>query len=78
MPFDLQTLGIAVGIVVGLLTILATVSGWFAKAWAWTYSLFQTKAPVGVIDVPSKTMVLTLFHARMPSGGTWVRWEASL
>lgn len=33
MPFDLQTIGIAVGIGVGLLTIVGTVSGWFAKIW---------------------------------------------
>jgi hypothetical protein len=58
MPFDLQSLGIEVGIVVGLLTILGIVSGWFAKAWRRTCSLFKAKSTVGVIEVPTKTVIL--------------------
>jgi hypothetical protein len=58
MPVDRQNLQIALGIVATLLTILATVFGWFAKAWRWTCSLFEAKPPVGVIDVPTKTVIL--------------------
>lgn len=58
MPFDLQSASVAVGVVVGALTILGTIFGWFGKAWRWGISLFKPKPPVGVIEVPSKTMVL--------------------
>lgn len=56
MPFDLQSAQVAVGIIIGLLTILGTIFGWFGKVWRWVSSLFKPKPPVGVIDVPSKTM----------------------
>lgn len=58
MPFDLQSAQFAVSIVIGLLTILGTIFGWFGKAWRWASSLFRAKPSVGIIDVPSKTMVL--------------------
>ena len=58
MPFDLQSAQVAVAIVIGLLTILGTIFGWFGKAWRWVSSLFKPKPPVGIIEVPSKTMVL--------------------
>ena len=58
MPFDLQAISIAVGIVVGLLAIIGTVSGWFVKIWRWMYSPSQSKPAVGVIDVPTKTIIL--------------------
>jgi hypothetical protein len=58
MPFDLQSAQVAVGIVIGLLTILGTIFGWFGKAWRWATSLFSQKPAVGLIDVPSKTMIL--------------------
>jgi len=58
MPFDLQSAQVAVAIVIGILTILGTIFGWFEKAWRWSASLFKPKPLVGVIDVPSKTMVL--------------------
>ncbi len=58
MNFDLQSIQIAVSIVVGLLTILGIIFGWFGKAWRWASSLFRRKPTVGVIDVPSKTMIL--------------------
>ncbi len=58
MPFDLQSAQVVVGIIIGLLAILGTIFGWFGKAWRWASSLFRPKPPVGVIDVPSKTMVL--------------------
>ena len=59
MSFDLQSLQIVVGIVVGLLTILGTIFGWFTKVWRWASSLlFDQKPPAGLIDVPSKTLIL--------------------
>ena len=58
MAFDLQSAQVAVGIVISLLTILGIVFGWFGKAWRWVSSVFRPKSPVGVIDVPSKTIVL--------------------
>lgn len=58
MPFDLQTAEIAVTVVMGLLTIVGTILGWFGSAWRWMSSVFKRNHPVGVIDVPSKTMIL--------------------
>lgn len=58
MPFDLQSAQVAVAVLIGFLTILGTIFGWFGNAWRWTASLFRPKALVGVIEVPSKTMVL--------------------
>lgn len=58
MTFDLQSAYFVAGIVIALLAILSTIFGWFGKAWRWASSLFRPKPPVGVIDVPSKTMVL--------------------
>jgi len=58
MPFDLQSAQIAVALVIGLLTILGTIFGWFGNAWRYISSLFKQKPAVGVIDVPSKTMIL--------------------
>jgi hypothetical protein len=58
MPIDLQSVQVAVAIAIGVLTILGTVFGWFGKAWHWASSLFRPKPLVGVIDVPSKTMIL--------------------
>ena len=58
MPFDLQSAQVAVAVVIGILTILGTIFGWFGKAWHWGASLFNSKPLVGVIEVPSKTMVL--------------------
>lgn len=58
MPFDLQSAQVAVGIAIGLLTILGTIFGGFGKAWRWASSLFSQKPLVGLIEVPSKTMVL--------------------
>mgnify|MGYP003386150400 CR=1 FL=1 len=58
MPFDLQSVQVIVGIVIGLLTILGTIFGWFGKAWHWVTSLFSKKPAAGIIDVPSKTMIL--------------------
>ncbi len=57
-PFNLQTIQIAVAIVIGLLTILSTIFGWFGKVLRWVSSAFKSKPPVGIIDVPKKTMVL--------------------
>lgn len=58
MPFDLKSAQVVVGVVVGIVTILATIFGWFGRAWRWVSSFFKTKAMAGVIEVPSKTMVL--------------------
>lgn len=58
MPFDLQSAQVAIGVVISIFTILGTIFGWFAKAWRWGASLFKPKPLVGVIEVPSKTMVL--------------------
>ena len=58
MPFDLQSTQALVAIVVGLLAILGTISGWFGKVLRRVPSLLKPKSPVGVIEVPSKTMVL--------------------
>ncbi|MDF0650700.1 MAG: hypothetical protein P0121_04410 [Nitrospira sp.] len=58
MPFDLQVAQVIVGLVISLLTILGTIFGWFGRAWRWASLLFSQKLPVGLIDVPSKTMVL--------------------
>lgn len=58
MSFDLQSASLAVGIILGLLTILGTFFGWFGNVWNWATSLVQPKRHVGVIEVPKKTMVL--------------------
>lgn len=58
MPFDLQSAQVAVGILIGVLTVLGTIFGWFGKAWHWASFFFKPKPLVGVIEVPSKTMVL--------------------
>ena len=58
MPIDLQSIQIAVGIAVGLLTVLGTIFGWFGKAWHWAFSLFKSKPHAGVIQVPTKTIIL--------------------
>jgi len=58
MPFDLNSAQVGVGVVVGVLTIVGTLLGWFGKAWRSVVSLFKSKPLVGVIEVPSKTMVL--------------------
>jgi hypothetical protein len=58
MPFDLQSAQIVVALAIGILTILGTIFGWFGKMWNWVSSLFGKKPLVGVIDIPSKTMVL--------------------
>lgn len=58
MPFDLPTLQLAIGILVSVLTILGTVFGWFAKTWRWASTRFKAKSPVGVIDLPTKTVIL--------------------
>jgi hypothetical protein len=60
MSFDLQSAQIAVSIVVCLLAILGVILGWFAKAWRWASSKVGPKRSAGVIDVPSKTMVLII------------------
>jgi hypothetical protein len=58
MPTDLQSLQIAVGIIIGLLTIIGTVFGWFGKTWRWAASFFRSKPVTGIIDVPAKTIIL--------------------
>lgn len=58
MPFDLSSLQIVLGIVLTLLTILGQVSGWFGKAGRWVYSHIKGKPSIGVIDVPTKTVIL--------------------
>lgn len=58
MPVDLQSVQIAVAIVVGLLTILGVIFGWFAKIWGWATSFFRPSNPTGTIDVPKKTLIL--------------------
>lgn len=58
MPFDLQSAQVAVAIAIGMLAILGTIFGWFGKALRWVLSLFRPKPPIGVIEVPSKTMIL--------------------
>ena len=58
MPFDLQSAQVAIGVVIGILTILGTIFGSFGKTWRWVMSLFKPRPLVGVIEVPSKTMVL--------------------
>lgn len=58
MPVDLQSVQVVVAIAIGILTILGTIFGWFGNAWRWVSSLFKPKPPAGIIEVPSKTMVL--------------------
>lgn len=58
MPFDLHSAEVAVGVVVGILTILGTLFGWFGKLWSWTVSLFKGKPIAGTIEIPPKTMIL--------------------
>jgi len=58
MPFDLQSAQVAAGVVISLLAILGTIFGWFGKAWQWLSSFWKEKPSVGIIDIPSKTMVL--------------------
>ena len=58
MPIDLQSAQIAIGVAIGVLTILGTIFGWFAKAWRWVVGLLRVKESPGVIDVPKKTLIL--------------------
>jgi len=58
MPFDMQTVQVAIAIGVGLLTILGTVFGWFGKVWNWASSLFTSKGSSATLEVPKKTMIL--------------------
>ena len=58
MPFDLQSAQVLIPLVAGLLVIIGTIFGWTGKAWRVVSSLFTSKPSVGVITVPSKTMVL--------------------
>lgn len=58
MPIDLHTAQVIVAIAIGVLTILGTIFGWFGKLWCWVASLFRPSSPVGVIDVPKKTLIL--------------------
>lgn len=69
MSLDLQSIHIAVGITIGLLTILGTLLGWFRKAWQWAASLVRPKPSVGVMDVPPRTMVL--IPASRPNALWW-------
>lgn len=75
MPFELQTIGIAVGIVVGLLTIIGTILGGFAKTWRWVSSLIQPKPSVGVNDVPTRTIIL--IPVTTPNAFWWHMGSAS-
>ena len=58
MPLDLQSAQVVVAVTISVLAILGTIFGWFGKAWHWTSFFFKPKPLVGVIDVPSKTMIL--------------------
>ena len=58
MSLDLQAVQVAVGVAIGVLTILGTIFGWFGKAWRWLAALFKAKPSAGTIEVPSKTMIL--------------------
>lgn len=58
MPFDLASAQVAIGVLIGLLTILGTLFGWFGKAAAWIRALFSPKGSPGLIDVPPKTLIL--------------------
>lgn len=58
MPLDLQSAQIAVGVAIGVLTILGTIFGWFGKVWQWLAGIFRGKSSTGVIDVPRKTLIL--------------------
>src|SRR5271169_1943110 len=53
MPFDLQTLQIAIPIVVGVLTILGTIFGWLSFLFK-----FKSKPDEGIIKVPIKPLIL--------------------
>lgn len=43
MPVELKDVGTVVGIIAGLLAILGTVFGWFAKAGRWVASHLYRK-----------------------------------
>jgi hypothetical protein len=58
MQFDIQSAQVVIAAVIGLLTILGTIFGWFGKIWQWASSFFKSKPPIGIIEIPSKTMVL--------------------
>lgn len=58
MPIDLQTVQVILAIAIGALTILGTIFGWFGKLWRWVAALLRSSSPVGVIDVPKKTLIL--------------------
>jgi len=55
---DLQSAQIAVTIVGGLLAILGIVFGWFGKAYRWIASKVRPKPSPGIIEVPSKIMII--------------------
>ncbi len=58
MPFDLATVQLAVSVVIGVLTILGTLFGWFGKATSWFAARLKGTHPSGLIDIPPKTMIL--------------------
>jgi len=58
MALDLQSIQIAVGIAVGLLTVLGTVFGWFGKVYRWVSGVFKAKPSGGTINVPTKTLIV--------------------
>ena len=58
MATDLESLKIAVGVAAGVIAILGTIFGWFGKAWVWFAALIRRKPSSGLIDVPTKTLIL--------------------
>lgn len=58
MPIDPQSIQIAIGIAIGILTILGTIFGWFKKVWHWAEPFIKPKSASGIINLPTKTMVL--------------------
>jgi hypothetical protein len=58
MAFDLEFAKVAVPVLLGILTILGTLFGWFGKFAPWVSALFTRKPSPGLIEIPSKTMIL--------------------
>ena len=58
MPTDIATLSVLVPVVIGLLSILGIVFGWFGNLITWAKGLRRAKPTTGLLDVPIRTMIL--------------------
>jgi hypothetical protein len=58
MAVDLTTLKTTIGVVIGILTILGVIFGWFKNAFVWARGFFQHPRSTALIEIPGRTVVL--------------------